>query len=157
MLENWQTTPSGRKRSFPLYSEDQPLSGTRAIIPTQQPGKMFEQTSSLDFQMDGTSSCTGWKWNIVLEEMEKKFEPFYTVSNERLIKAGPMIWTTLRPLSKMRNEQHKADKGDKGTWTTVCENLDLDICNGKLKSIWWSVQTPRGTISVPKYFKKIWY
>ena len=71
--------------------QDQPLSGTRAILPMQQPGRMFEQTSSLDFQMDETSSDTAWKWNIVLEEMEKKFETFYTVSNERLIKASPMI------------------------------------------------------------------
>ena len=53
--------------------------------------KLFEQTSSLDVQMDGTNSDTEWKWNIVLEEMEKKFETFYTVSNERLIKAGPML------------------------------------------------------------------
>ena len=96
---------------------------------------MFEQISSLDFQMDETNSDTEWKWNIVLEEMEKKFETFYTVSNERLIKAGPLIWTVLRPLNKMRNGQHKADKGDKGTWTRVCEDLDLDICNGKLKNI----------------------
>ena len=111
---------------------------------------MFEQISSPDFQMDETNSDTAWKWNIVLEEMEKKFGTFYTVSNERLIKAGPMIWTVLRPLNKMQNGQHKADKGDKGTWTTVCEDLDPDISNGKLKSIWWTVQTPRGMISVPR-------
>ena len=132
---NLKTTLSGRKLCFLLYSEDQPLSGMRAILPTQQPGRMFEQISSLDFQMDETNSDTEWKWNIVLEEMEKKFETFYTVSNERLIKAGPMIWTVLRPRNKMRNGQHKADKGDKGKWTTVCEDLDLDICNGKLKNI----------------------
>ena len=76
MLENWQTTFSGKKHSFPLHSEAQPMSGTRAILPTQQPGRMFEQTSSLDFQMDGTNSDTEWKWNIVLEEMEKNFETF---------------------------------------------------------------------------------
>ena len=52
---------SGRKRCFLLYFEDQPLSGMRAILPTQQPGRMFEQTSSLDFQMDGTNSDTEWK------------------------------------------------------------------------------------------------
>ena len=52
---------------------------------------MFEQISSLDFQMGETKSDTAWKWNIVLEEMEKKFETFYTVSNERLIKAGSII------------------------------------------------------------------
>ena len=135
MLENWRTKLSRRKLSFPFCSEDQPLSGTRAILPTQQTGRMFEQTTSLDFQMDGTNSDTEWKWNIVLEEMEKKFETFYNVSNERLIKAGPMIWTVLRPLNKLGNGQHKADKGDKGTWTTICEDLDLDISNGKLKSI----------------------
>ena len=60
-------------------------------ITNEQPGRMFEQNSSLDFQMDETNSDTAWKWNIVSEEMEKKFETFYTVSNERLIKAGPMI------------------------------------------------------------------
>ena len=43
--------------------------------------------------------------------------------------------TVMRPLTITLNVQHKADKGDKGTWTTVCEDLDLDISNGKLKSI----------------------
>ena len=137
-----------RKRSFPLYSEDQKLSGTRAKLPTQRPGRMFEQTSSLDFQMDGTNFNTEWKRNTALEEMEKKSETYYTVLSERLIRAGSMIWTVLRPLTITLNVKHKADKGDKGTWTTVCKDLDLDISNGKLKSIWWSVQTPRGTISV---------
>ena len=91
MLVNWQTTLSGRKRSFLLYFEDQPLSGTKAILQSQQLGRMFEQLSSLDSQMDETNFDTAWKWNIALEEMEKKFETFYTVSNERLIKAGLMI------------------------------------------------------------------
>ena len=50
------------------------MSGTRAILPTQQPGRMFEQISSLDFQMDETNSDTEWKWNIALEEMEKKVD-----------------------------------------------------------------------------------
>ena len=80
-----------KKRCFLFYSEDQSLSGTKAILPTQQPGRIFERISSRDFQMDGTNSDTKWKWNIVLEEMEKKFETSYTVSNERLIKVGPMI------------------------------------------------------------------
>ena len=44
---------------------------------------MLEQISSLGFQMGETNSDTEWKWNIALEEMEKKFETFYTVSNER--------------------------------------------------------------------------
>ena len=52
---------------------------------------ILEQISSLDFQMDETSSDTAWKWNIVIEEIEKKFETFYTVSNEQLRKAGTMI------------------------------------------------------------------
>ena len=34
---------------------------------------MFEQISSLDFQMDETNSDTEWKWNIALDEIEKKF------------------------------------------------------------------------------------
>ena len=61
MLVNWQTTLSGKGRSFLLYSEDQPLSGTRTILPTQQPGRMFEQILSVDFQMDETNSDTAWK------------------------------------------------------------------------------------------------
>ena len=59
----------GKERCFPLYSEDQPLSGTRTILPTQQPGRIFEQFASLDFQMDETNSDTAWKLNNVLEEM----------------------------------------------------------------------------------------
>ena len=59
------------------------------------PGKMCEQISSLDFQTDEKNFDTEWKWNIVSEEMEKKFETFYTVSNERFIKAGPMICTNI--------------------------------------------------------------
>ena len=52
---------------------------------------MSEQVSSLDFQMYETNFDTQWKWNIVSEEIEKKFETSYTLSNERLITAGPMI------------------------------------------------------------------
>ena len=48
------------------------------------------QVSSLDFQTDETNSDTEWKWNIVSEEMEK-FGTFYSVSKERLTKAGLMI------------------------------------------------------------------
>ena len=80
-----------KKALFLLYSEDQPLSGTRATLPTQQPGKMFERTSSPDFQMGETNFGTEWKWNIALEGMEKKSGTFYTVSNGRLTGAGPMI------------------------------------------------------------------
>ena len=118
MLVNWQTTLSGRKRCFLLYSEDQPLNGTRTKLPTQQPGRMFQQISSLDFQTAETNSHTTWRWNIVLEELEKKFGTFYTVSDERLIKAGPMIWTVLRLLNKMPNLRLKDDKGDKDTLIT---------------------------------------
>ena len=73
---------------------------------------MFEQISSLDFQMDETNFDTEWKWNIALEEMEKKFETFSTVSNERLIKADPMIWTVLRLLNKMQNWKLEDGKED---------------------------------------------
>ena len=79
---------------------------------------MSEQFSSLDFQMDQPNFDTEWKWNIVSEEMGKKFETFYTVSNERLIKAGPMIWTVLRPLKIMHNARLKDDKEHKDTSTT---------------------------------------
>ena len=73
---------------------------------------MFEKISSLDFQMDETNFDTEWKWNIALEEMEKKFETFSTVSNERLIKADPMIWTVLRLLNKMQNWKLEDGKED---------------------------------------------
>ena len=73
---NFKTTLSGRKRCFLLYSKDQPLSGTKAILQTQQLGRMFEQISSLDFQMNETNSDIEWKWNIALEETEKKFVIF---------------------------------------------------------------------------------
>ena len=41
--------------------------------------------------MDGTNFDTERKWNIVLEEMEKKIGISYTVSKGRLTSAGPMI------------------------------------------------------------------
>ena len=84
---NWQTTLSGRKRCSLLYSEDQPLSGMRITSTMLLPWKMSEQISSLDFQTDETNFDTEWKWDIVSEEMEKKFETFYTVSKEKLTKA----------------------------------------------------------------------
>ena len=56
-----QTTLSGRKRCFLLYSEDRPLSGMRATSPTTQPGIMSEQISSLDSHMDKTNLDTEWK------------------------------------------------------------------------------------------------
>ena len=59
------------------------------ILPTQQPGRIIEKLSPLDFQKDETNSDTAWKYNIVLEEMETNIETSNTVSNERLIKAGP--------------------------------------------------------------------
>ena len=79
---------------------------------------MFERISSLDCQMNGISSDTEWKWNFVLEEMGKKFETSYTVSNERLIKAGAMIWTVLRPLTMPQSVRPKEDKEDKDTSTS---------------------------------------
>ena len=91
----------------------------KTILPTQQPRKTFEQISSLDSQTDETNSDTEWKWNIVLEEMEKKFETSYTVSNERMIRAGPMIWTVSRPLTMPQNLRPKEDKEDKDTLTTL--------------------------------------
>ena len=84
------------------------------MLPTEQPGRKFEQISSLAFQMAETNSDTAWKCNIVLEEMEKKTETSYTVSNERLIEAGPMIWTVLVTLNVMPQD----DKEDKATSAT---------------------------------------
>ena len=84
---NWQTTLSGRERCSLLYSEDQPLSGMRITSTMLLPWKMSEQISSLDFQTDETNFDTEWKWDIVSEEMEKKFETLCTVSKEQLTKA----------------------------------------------------------------------
>ena len=117
MLVNWQTTLSGRKRCFLLYSMDQPLSGTRAILQTQQPGRMFEQILSQDFQMDETNSDTEWKGNIVLEEMEKKFGTSYTALNESWIKGGKKIWKELPRQIMVLKEQLTNDKEDRDTST----------------------------------------
>ena len=77
---------------------------------------MSEQFSSLEFQMDEKNNPdTARKWNIILEEMENKFETSYTVSNERLTKAGPMIWTVMRPLTITQNVRPKEDKKDTDT------------------------------------------
>ena len=115
---NWQTTLLGRKRCFLLYSEDQPLSGTKAILPTQQPGRKFEQTSSLYLQMDETTSDIEWKWNIVLEEMEEKFGTSYTALRELLIKGGQTIWNELMQQMKVLEEQLRDDKEDRDTSNT---------------------------------------
>ena len=88
---NWQTIPSGRKRCSLVYLENPLLSGKRATLPTILPWKMSAKYSLLDFQLDETSSDTEWKWNIVSEELDRKIETIYTVSEERLNKAGPMI------------------------------------------------------------------
>ena len=80
-----------KKPQFFLYSEDQLLSGTTITLPTLLLGRMSEPISPLDFQTDETNFEAEWRWNIVLEEMENIFETFYTVSNERLIKAGPVL------------------------------------------------------------------
>ena len=56
-----QTTLSGRKRCFLLYSEDLLPSGMRATSPTPRPGIMSEQILSLDFQMDETNFGIEWK------------------------------------------------------------------------------------------------
>ena len=74
---------------------------------------MSGQISSLDYCMDETNFDTKWKWSIVLEATEKKFQTFYIVSNERLEKAGPMIWTVLRLLNKMRKGKLKDDKEER--------------------------------------------
>ena len=68
--------------------------------------------------MDETNSDTEGKWNIALEEIEKKFEIFHTLSSERLIKAGPIMWTVLRPLTMSQNVRPKKDKEDRDTSIT---------------------------------------
>ena len=64
MIVNWQTTHLGRKRSFLLYSKDQPLIGMRITLPTLPPWRMSGEVSTLDFQMDETNFDTKRKWNI---------------------------------------------------------------------------------------------
>ena len=87
---NWQTTLSGRRRCF-CCSEDHVLSGKRTTLPTQHLGIKFEQTSPLDFQMDGTNSDTEWKWNTASEEMEKKSEFSSIASRKHWTKGGRTI------------------------------------------------------------------
>ena len=118
MLVNWQTTFSGRKRCFLLYSEDQPLSGTRITLATLQPGRMSGPISPLDFQMDGTNFDTEWKWNIVSEEMEKTFGTSYIASRELLIKGGQTIWKELPQQTMVLKELLRHGKDDKDSLTT---------------------------------------
>ena len=89
-LTNWLTTHLGRKPSSLPYSEEQLLSGTRITLRTLLHGRMSEQIPSLDFQTDEILFDTEWKCDIVSEEIEKKFGTFYTVSEERVTKAGPI-------------------------------------------------------------------
>ena len=97
-----------KKTFFRLFFEDPQPNGTRRT----------EQILSLDFHTDETNFETEGKWNTVSEELEKKFETFYTLSKWRMTKAGPMIWIVLRPRKIMQNEKLKLDKGDKDTSTT---------------------------------------
>ena len=60
----------------------------RITLPQLQPGRMSEQASLSDFQMDETNLDTEWKWNIVLEEMEKMFETFCIASRGLWIKGA---------------------------------------------------------------------
>ena len=79
---------------------------------------MSEQISLLDFQTDKPIFDTEWKWNNVSEEMEKKNQTFYTVSKERLTKAGPMIWLALKAGNKTLNETLYQDNENKDITTT---------------------------------------
>ena len=58
------------------------------------------------------------KWNIVLEEMEKKFGTSYTSLRELWIKGGQMIWKELPQQIRVLKEQLKEDKEDTDTSTT---------------------------------------
>ena len=98
-----------KKRCFLLYPENQQLNGTRVTLPTLPPGEMFEQISSLDFQMDETNSDTAWKWTIVLE-MEKKFGTSYSALREPWIKGGQAIWKELPQQIMVLKELLKEDK-----------------------------------------------
>ena len=103
---------SRRKRCFLLQSKDQPLSGTRITLPTQQPGKMSEQFSSLDFQRDATNFDTEWKWNFVLEEMGKRFGTSYIASKELWMTGGRTIWKELPQEIMVLKEMLRHGKDD---------------------------------------------
>ena len=118
MLVNWQNTFSGRKGCFLLFSEDQSLSGTRTTLPTQKPGKMSEPISSLDFQMDEANFDNEWKWNIVLEEMEKRVGNSYIASKELWIKDDQTIWKELAQQIMELKEMLRHGKDDKDILTT---------------------------------------
>ena len=118
MLVNWQTILSGTKRCFLLYSEDQSLSGMRLTLRTLPPRRMFEQILSLDSQVDKTNFDTESKWNIALEEMEKKFGTSCIASGELWIKGGQMIWKELPQQTMVLKELLRHGKEDKGTLTS---------------------------------------
>ena len=50
-------------------------------------------------------------------------------------KGWPYDMNGIEPAQQKVERAAQEDKGDKGTWTAVCKDLDLDISNGKLKSI----------------------
>ena len=112
------TTLSGRERYFLLCSKDQPLSGTRATLPTQQPGIMFKQFSSLDFEMDETNLDTERKWNAASEEMEKKSGISSIATRQLWTKGGQTIWKEMAQQTMVLKELLKDDKGDKETSNT---------------------------------------
>ena len=111
---------------------------------------MFEQLSSLDFQMEGTNFDTKWKWNIVLEEVEKDFETFCIRSRELLIKGGQVIWKELPQQTMALKELIRHGKEDKGTPTRQWKDLDLDNYNEKHKKICWKTRTLRGMTFLPE-------
>ena len=113
-----ETTLSERKRYFLLCSEDQPLNGARVTLPIQQPGIMFEQDSSLGFQMDETNLDTEWKYNTVSEEMEKESEISSIASRELWIKGGQTIWKELPQQTMVLRELLGDDKVHKDTSIT---------------------------------------
>ena len=115
---------------------------------------MFEQISSLDCQMDETNFDTEWKWNIAIEEMEKKFGTSYIASRELWIEGGQTLWKEVPQQTMVLKEQLRHGKEDKDTLTTRWKDSHLDTYNEKHKNIWWKTRMLRGMTSQHEYFRE---
>ena len=100
--------------------------------------------------MDETNFKTEWKWNIVLEEMERKFGTSYIVSRELWIKGDQTIWKELTQQTMVLKEPLWHGRDDKDILTTQWKDLEIDTYNKKHKNTWWKTRMPRGMISQPE-------
>ena len=91
---------------------------TKVTLPMLLLGGMSEQISSLDPQTEETNFDIEWKWNIVLEEMERKFETLYMEYTELWIKGGQTRWKEMPRQIVVLKELLRHCKEDKDTSTT---------------------------------------